>query len=85
MEEIFKYYSLDWFGMISTLLAVWLLGNKSKYGFVSFIVSNILWVGVGILAESYAITIGNLIFLFMNIRALSKWKKAKKDEAEATV
>jgi uncharacterized membrane protein YhhN len=79
MDDIFRYYATDWLGMAATLLAVWLLGNKNKYGFVSFIISNILWIAVGILAQSAAIAIGNLIFLIINIRGLLKWIKSERE------
>lgn len=81
MEDIFRYYATDWLGMTATLLAVWLLGNKNKYGFVSFIISNILWIAVGILAESAAIVIGNFIFLIINVRGLVKWNKSERQES----
>jgi hypothetical protein len=75
MEDILRYYALDWVGMATTLLAVWMLGNKNKYGFVSFIISNLLWIVVGVLAQSTAIAIGNVIFLILNVRGLLKWIK----------
>ena len=80
MEDIFRYYATDWLGMAATLFAVWMLGNKNKYGFVAFIISNILWIAVGVLAQSSAIAIGNFIFLFINIRGFMKWIKKEKDE-----
>jgi nicotinamide riboside transporter PnuC len=80
MDDIFRYYATDWLGMIATLLAVWLLGNKNKYGFVSFIISNVLWIVVGVLAQSSAITIGNFIFLIINVRGLLKWQKSERVE-----
>ena len=36
MELFLKYYTLDWLAMALSLLAVYLLGNKNKYGFISF-------------------------------------------------
>jgi hypothetical protein len=75
MEDILKYYGIDWFGMVATLLAVWFLGNKNRYGFISFIISNLAWIAVGFFAVSHAIVIGNAIFLVINIRGFLKWKK----------
>jgi nicotinamide riboside transporter PnuC len=49
------------------------LGNRNKWGFVSFIISNALWVYVGYLTGSYAIAIGNFVFLLMNSRGYLKW------------
>lgn len=70
-----NYYLLDWIGMAFSLLAVYLLGQKNPWGFVSFIVSNLLWVAVGVLAESTGIIIGNLVFLGLNARGLLKWRR----------
>jgi nicotinamide riboside transporter PnuC len=73
--EIFKFYGLDWIAMALSLLAAYLLGNRNKWGFVSFIISNAIWVFVGYLTGSYAIAIGNFIFLLMNWRGWFRWKR----------
>jgi nicotinamide riboside transporter PnuC len=73
--DIFKFYGLDWIAMSLSLLAVYLLGNRNKLGFVSFIISNAIWVYVGYLTGSYAIAIGNFIFLLMNLRGWIRWKR----------
>lgn len=80
MDIVLKYYGIDWVAMALSLYAVYLLGNKNKWGFVSFIISNMLWVGVGFLMHSYAVSVGNFIFLLMNSRGLMKWI----NEAKAT-
>lgn len=76
MEAFLKYYTLDWFAMALSLLAVYLLGNKNKYGFISFSIANILWVFLGFfLMNSLGIAVGNAIFLIMNIRGFISWNK----------
>lgn len=80
MDVVLKYYGIDWVAMALSLYAMYLLGNKNKWGFVSFIISNMLWVGVGFLMHSYAVSVGNFIFLLMNSRGLMKWI----NEAKAT-
>lgn len=81
MDLIFKYYAIDWVAMALSLYAVYLLGNKNKWGFVSFIISNVLWVVVGFMMESYAVSVGNFVFLLMNSRGLLKWVKEAKEIA----
>ena len=81
MEIFLKYYTLDWFAMGLSLLAVYLLGNKNKFGFVSFILANLLWVFLGFtLINSLGIAIGNLVFLVMNIRGFLSWNKTAQNE-----
>ena len=67
------YYGLDWVAMASSLLAVYLLGQKNRLGFVSFWVSNAIWIAVGVLAGSWGIAVGNVVFLGLNVRGFSRW------------
>lgn len=81
MEVFLKYYALDWIAMGLSLLAVYLLGNKNKLGFISFIIANLLWVILGFsLINSLGIAIGNLVFLIMNIRGYLSWNKTAEHE-----
>ena len=76
MFEIFKYYGLDWAAMVLSVIAMVLLGNKMKWGFVFFMTANITWIALGILLlNSWAIAIGNAIFLITNLRGFIKWNK----------
>jgi hypothetical protein len=76
MEQFLKYYGLDWLAMSLSLLAVYLLGNKNKYGFLSFLVANATWVFLGfVMMNSLGIGIGNIVFLIMNIRGYLSWDK----------
>ncbi|MBC7867734.1 MAG: PnuC protein [Gloeobacteraceae cyanobacterium ES-bin-316] len=78
MTDLFKYYGLDWLAMILSVVAMVLLGNKVKWGFVSFMFANVAWITLGILLlHSYAIVIGNIIFLITNTRGFIKWNKTK--------
>jgi hypothetical protein len=79
MDIFLKYYTLDWLAMALSLLAVYLLGNKNKLGFISFSVANTLWVFLGFfLMNSLGIAIGNIVFLIMNNRGFFSWNKKDK-------
>lgn len=81
MEVFLKYYTLDWLAMGLSLFAVYLLGNKNKFGFISFILANFLWVILGFsLINSLGIAIGNLVFLIMNIRGYLSWNNTSQNE-----
>jgi hypothetical protein len=81
MTDLFKYYGLDYVAMIMSLIAILLLGNKVKWGFVSFMFTNAAWITLGvILLHSYALIIGNTIFLITNTRGFIKWNQTKNKE-----
>lgn len=76
MEDFFNYYGLDWLGMALSLWAVYMLGNKNRYGFVVFAVANMLWVFLGMAwMDSLGIAVGNFVFLVMNLRGYWTWSK----------
>jgi hypothetical protein len=76
MELFLKYYTLDWLAMALSLLAVYLLGNKNKYGFISFSIANAFWIFLGFtMMNSLGIGIGNIVFLIMNIMGFVFWNK----------
>jgi hypothetical protein len=54
-------------------LTVYLLGNRSRSGFVVFMISNVTWIAVGTLAGSMAMTFGNVIFFALNLRGYLRW------------
>lgn len=82
MSELFKYYGLDWLAVFLNLLSVYLLGNKNKWGFLTFISANIVWLFLGTLfISSYGIVVGNSIFLVMNSRGFMKWNQNQKKVA----
>ena len=74
MGTALTFYGLDWFAMLTSFAAVYLLGNKSRSGFAVFMVSNLTWIAVGVLAGSMAMTLGNAIFLALNLRGYLRWK-----------
>ena len=75
MESFLKYYGLDWIAMASSLLAVYLIGDKNRFGFLSYIIANSLWIYLGVFKmQSLGISVGNIFFLMMNLRGYLKWK-----------
>jgi nicotinamide riboside transporter PnuC len=73
--------SLDFLAAIFTLLGVWVVGNKNKYGFIFGICSNLLWI-VYVIANrhSYGIAFECLPLFFMNLRNFLKWNKYEQSE-----
>jgi hypothetical protein len=78
MTDLLKYYCLDWLAMFLSVIAMIQLGNKIKWGFTLFMLANVTWILLGfLLLNSYAIVLGNIIFLITNTRGFLKWNAEK--------
>ncbi len=79
MEQFLVYYGIDWIAIALSLLAVYMLGNKNKYGFLVFAFSNVMWVFLGFSwMESIGMAIGNIVFFVVNVRGYFSWVKESK-------
>ena len=74
-DAFFQYYGSDWVAMVLTLIAIWMIGNKNKKGFLVHIVGNICWIIMAIMAGSLAMILANAVFILVNTRALVLWSK----------
>ncbi len=84
IENPLQYLGIDWLAMVLTFLAIWQLGNKNRIGFIIMMSGNSCWIAVGVMTDSLAMIIANIVFFLMNARALFKWmKEAKSTEAPA--
>jgi len=70
-----NYFGIDWLATGFALLAAYKLGNEDPRGFQAFVVANICWMVVGVLASSPAIVFGNLSFLLINLRGWTRWQR----------
>ena len=68
-----KYYGIDWIAMCLTFSAIYLLGNKSRWGFLVMMAGNLCWSAIGLWAHSFAMIIANVGFFSMNVRGYVKW------------
>ena len=75
MEIIFKYHGIDWVAIIMTFLTLYYLGEKRRFGFVFGIVASISWLIFGILVDSIANIVANVIFIALNLRGYLNWKE----------
>ena len=79
-----NYLGLDWLAMCLTFAAIYLLGNKSRHGFVVMMLGNLCWASIGLWAHSYAMVLANLGFFGMNVRGFVKWAPPKEQPAGAS-
>ena len=68
-----QYFGVDWLAMGLTFLAIYLLGNKSRYGFAVMMLGNLCWAAIGMWAHSYAMVLANIGFFGMNVRGFARW------------
>ncbi len=73
--NILQYYGIDWIAGILVVVALWLIGNKNKYGFILSMIASCLWVVFAFIAESIPIGITNVIFFLLHARVFMKWRK----------
>ena len=80
MNNLLEYYLLDWLGIFMSLVSVYMLGNKNKWGFIVFALSNVIWIYLGlIMMSSVGMAVGNFIFMVINIRGFIHWGKMDDD------
>ena len=72
-EILSQYFGVDWLAMCLTFSAIYLLGNKSRMGFLVMMAGNLCWSAIGLWAHSYAMILANLGFFSMNVRGFLKW------------
>lgn len=77
-----QYYGIDWLATVCGLTGVYLLGNKNKYGFISFMAASLSWLTFGILTGSIAMSIGSFIFFCLHLRGWLNWNRAGDGEVE---
>ena len=75
-----NYYGTDWVTLLCNLIAIWLIGNGRKHGFIFGLMACSADFAFGYLAQSSAIMAGSLLFTVFNIRAFYKWKKLNIEE-----
>ncbi len=73
-SDVGKYYGVDWVGMITTFGSLYYLGDKKWYGFGAGAVSALAWATFSFLAGSLPGFVANIVFFFLNLRGIYKWK-----------
>ena len=68
-----QYFGVDWLAMCLTFVAIYLLGNKSRFGFAVMMLGNLSWAVIGIWAHSDGMVVANLGFFAMNVRGFARW------------
>jgi hypothetical protein len=59
--------------MALTFGAIYLLGNRSRNGFLVMMIGNLCWASIGLWVQSYGMLLANIGFFSLNIRGYLKW------------
>lgn len=67
---------LDYIAGTLTLVGIWIVGNKNKYGFIIAMFSNIAWIIYALAHQhTFGVIFECLPLLFINARNFLKWSK----------
>ena len=65
---------MDYIAAILELYAVWIIGNKNKFGFVIAMLGNFFWIAHVIhIQGSYGLLLVSPIMFVINVRNYMKW------------
>ena len=66
---------MTWLLSITSVIMLWLMGNKNKYAPYVGIGNQVLWVVYVISTKQYGLLLGVLMYLIVHIRNATKWNK----------
>lgn len=72
-DLFFNYYGVDWVVFVLIVIHLWMLGNQYKTAFLLGAFASCFGLILGLLINSLASVLMNVVFFFMHLRAFSKW------------
>ena len=75
-----QYYGFDWLAMICGLSGTYLLGSRSKYGFVFCMLGSSAWLAVGFLVNSLPLIVSSFISIALHLRGFLNWRRERQGE-----
>lgn len=73
-KQLTQYYATDWLAMGTTMIWLYMMGNKQRLGFIFSIMASVFWLLFGWLNHSIASVLANSMFIVLNIRGYIKWE-----------
>lgn len=77
------YYGTDWIAAAFALLGTYLLGSKSKFGFIFNVFACAFSIVFAYLAGTLPIGLVNGLMLGLNVRGYLNWVKSQKDKGNS--
>lgn len=68
---------MEWWSWVLSavgLTSLWLLGNKSKWGFAVGLLADVLWCSYSINTQQWGFVPGCIVYASVHIRSFKKWK-----------
>jgi hypothetical protein len=75
LQPLIRYYGIDWLLFILVVMHLWMLGNKCRSAFIFGAMACCCGFCFGILIESIATILMNIVFFSMHVRAYIRWGK----------
>ena len=66
---------MDWIAGALELVGNWLIGNKSRVGFLINLLGCLVWIAAALHLKVYGLLLVVVPALFINIRNWMKWRK----------
>ena len=77
MDYLFKhaldFYGCDWAAMAFTFISLYLLGNRSRTGFLIGIIANFFWFSYGYQTDSIANMLCSFVVICLQTRGWKNW------------
>lgn len=77
IENIWKFYGIDWLLFVFVLIHLWLLGNRKRAAFLYGVGACCCGFTFGIIIGSLATLLMNSVFAAMHLRAYILWRESK--------
>lgn len=58
-----------------SLISLWFMGNKSVWGIIVGLLTQILWIIYALMLKQYGLLIGVVAYTVIHVRNLLKWTK----------
>ena len=69
-----QYSGVDWVALLCGVIGLYLIGNKSRAGFVFGILAQTGWIILGMYSGSGGLVISSCIAVTLYVRAWIKWR-----------
>ena len=66
---------MSWLLSITSVIMLWMMGNKNRYAPIVGIFNQILWIIYVIMKKDWGLLIGVLLYLTVHIRNTIKWRQ----------
>ena len=73
LDHAFDFYGCDWAAMTFTFISLYLLGNKSRVGFLAGIIANVFWFSYGYQTDSIANMFCSFAVICLQARGWKNW------------